>query len=104
MVEDGSIIACGFSPCGNYFITGSTSGELTVWDCQMKCLLNVKTAHDLGVTCCEFSTQPIKGAFYMMTFRKCFLNGEICIDIMKLLTVAHILFFIEEKYKDVLGF
>ncbi|XP_064419847.1 WD repeat, SAM and U-box domain-containing protein 1 isoform X2 [Latimeria chalumnae] len=41
------------------FVTGSTCGDLTVWDFQMKCLFNKKTAHDLGVACCEFSPQPV---------------------------------------------
>ncbi|NXJ77997.1 WSDU1 protein, partial [Trogon melanurus] len=57
-VKDGSLVACAFSPDGNFFVTGSSSGDLTVWDNKMRCLYNEK-AHDLGVTCCDVSSQPI---------------------------------------------
>ncbi|KAM5153355.1 WD repeat, SAM and U-box domain-containing protein 1 isoform 3-T6 [Mantella aurantiaca] len=55
-VKDGSLVACAFSPDGNLFITGSSSGDITAWDENMRCLYNEK-AHDLGVTCCDFSSQ-----------------------------------------------
>ncbi|XP_075685434.1 WD repeat, SAM and U-box domain-containing protein 1 isoform X2 [Rhinoderma darwinii] len=58
LVKDGSLVACAFSPGGNFFITGSSCGDLTAWDENMRCLYNDK-AHDLGVTCCDFSSQPI---------------------------------------------
>ncbi|XP_056392073.1 WD repeat, SAM and U-box domain-containing protein 1 [Hyla sarda] len=58
LVKDGSLVACAFSPGGNLFITGSSSGDLTAWDENMRCLYNDK-AHDLGVTCCDFSSQKI---------------------------------------------
>ncbi|XP_063789746.1 WD repeat, SAM and U-box domain-containing protein 1 [Pseudophryne corroboree] len=61
MVKDGSIVACAFFPGGNIFITGSSCGDLTAWDEKMRCLYNDK-AHDLGVTCCSFSPQPIADA------------------------------------------
>ncbi|XP_009883768.1 PREDICTED: WD repeat, SAM and U-box domain-containing protein 1 [Charadrius vociferus] len=57
-VKDGSLVACAFSPNGNFFVTGSSCGDLTVWDDKMRCLYNEK-AHDLGVTCCDISSQPI---------------------------------------------
>ncbi|XP_053327303.1 WD repeat, SAM and U-box domain-containing protein 1 [Spea bombifrons] len=57
-VKDGSLVACAFSPRGNFFVTGSSCGDITAWDENMKCLHNEK-AHDLGVTCCNFSSQPI---------------------------------------------
>ncbi|NXR03341.1 WSDU1 protein, partial [Sagittarius serpentarius] len=57
-VKDGSLVACAFSPNGNFFVTGSTCGDLTIWDDKMRCLYNEK-AHDLGVTCCDISSQPI---------------------------------------------
>uniref|UniRef100_A0A8D0HPJ7 WD repeat, SAM and U-box domain-containing protein 1 n=1 Tax=Sphenodon punctatus TaxID=8508 RepID=A0A8D0HPJ7_SPHPU len=57
-VKDGSLVACAFSPNGNLFVTGSSCGDLTVWDDKMRCLYNEK-AHDLGVTCCDFSSQPV---------------------------------------------
>ncbi|XP_064306958.1 WD repeat, SAM and U-box domain-containing protein 1 isoform X1 [Phalacrocorax carbo] len=57
-VKDGSLVACAFSPNGNFFVTGSSSGDLTIWDDKMRCLYNEK-AHDLGVTCCDISSQPI---------------------------------------------
>ncbi|NXS70362.1 WSDU1 protein, partial [Pandion haliaetus] len=57
-VKDGSSVACAFSPNGNFFVTGSSCGDLTFWDDKMRCLYNEK-AHDLGVTCCDISSQPI---------------------------------------------
>ncbi|XP_061861102.1 WD repeat, SAM and U-box domain-containing protein 1 isoform X2 [Colius striatus] len=59
-VKDGSLVACAFSPNGNFFVTGSSCGDLTIWDDKMRCLYNEK-AHDLGVTCCDISSQPIYG-------------------------------------------
>ncbi|XP_069838874.1 WD repeat, SAM and U-box domain-containing protein 1 [Dendropsophus ebraccatus] len=58
LVKDGSLVACAFSPGGNIIITGSSCGDLTAWDENMRCLYNDK-AHDLGVTCCDFSSQPV---------------------------------------------
>uniref|UniRef100_A0A8C4S159 WD repeat, SAM and U-box domain-containing protein 1 n=1 Tax=Erpetoichthys calabaricus TaxID=27687 RepID=A0A8C4S159_ERPCA len=52
-----SVSACSFASCGQMFVTGSTYGDLVAWDYQMKILYTVKTAHDLGVTCCHFSAQ-----------------------------------------------
>ncbi|KAM6129924.1 WD repeat, SAM and U-box domain-containing protein 1 isoform 3-T3 [Pterocles gutturalis] len=57
-VKDGSLVACAFSPDGHFFVTGSSCGDLTVWDDKMRCLHNEK-AHDLGVTCCDISSQPV---------------------------------------------
>ncbi|XP_053140910.1 WD repeat, SAM and U-box domain-containing protein 1 [Hemicordylus capensis] len=59
-VKDGSLVACAFAPNGSFFVTGSSCGDLTVWDDKMRCLHNEK-AHDLGVTCCDFSAQPLSG-------------------------------------------
>ncbi|KAJ6660808.1 hypothetical protein lerEdw1_017434 [Lerista edwardsae] len=59
-VKDGSLVACAFAPNGSFFVTGSSCGDLTVWDDNMRCLYNEK-AHDLGVTCCDFSSQPVSG-------------------------------------------
>uniref|UniRef100_A0A8C5WUP3 WD repeat, sterile alpha motif and U-box domain containing 1 n=1 Tax=Laticauda laticaudata TaxID=8630 RepID=A0A8C5WUP3_LATLA len=56
-VKDGSLVACAFAPNGRFFVTGSSCGDLTFWDDKMKCLYNEK-AHDLGVTCCDFSSRP----------------------------------------------
>ncbi|KAM6175234.1 WD repeat, SAM and U-box domain-containing protein 1 isoform 3-T3 [Erethizon dorsatum] len=57
-VKDGSLVACAFSPNGSFFVTGSSCGDLTVWDDKMRCLHSEK-AHDLGITCCDFSSQPV---------------------------------------------
>ncbi|XP_009079232.1 PREDICTED: WD repeat, SAM and U-box domain-containing protein 1, partial [Acanthisitta chloris] len=57
-VKDGSVVACAFPPSGNFFVTGSSCGDLTVWDDNLRCLSNEK-AHDLGVTCCDISSHPI---------------------------------------------
>ncbi|XP_074885244.1 WD repeat, SAM and U-box domain-containing protein 1 isoform X2 [Buteo buteo] len=71
-VKDGSLVACAFSPNGNFFVTGSSCGDLTFWDDKMRCLYNEK-AHDLGVTCCDISLQPISGVELKY---KCTLNGH----------------------------
>ncbi|XP_075036917.1 WD repeat, SAM and U-box domain-containing protein 1 [Mixophyes fleayi] len=61
LVKDGSLVACDFSPGGNIFITGSSCGDITAWDENMRCLYNEK-AHDLGVMCCSFSPRPVTDA------------------------------------------
>ncbi|KAM9284433.1 WD repeat, SAM and U-box domain-containing protein 1 isoform 1-T1 [Cariama cristata] len=71
-VKDGSLVACAFSPNGNFFVTGSSCGDLTIWDDKMRCLYNEK-AHDLGVTCCDISSQPISGVELKY---KCTLKGH----------------------------
>ncbi|KAM3917573.1 WD repeat, SAM and U-box domain-containing protein 1 isoform 2-T2 [Leptodactylus fuscus] len=58
LVKDGSLVACAYSPGGNIFITGSSCGDLTAWDENMRCLYSDK-AHDLGVTCCDFSSKTV---------------------------------------------
>lgn len=59
-IKDGSLVACAFAPDASFFVTGSSCGDLTVWDETMKCLYNEK-AHDLGVTCCDFSSKLASG-------------------------------------------
>ncbi|NXG44649.1 WSDU1 protein, partial [Psilopogon haemacephalus] len=66
-VKDGSLVACAFAPSGNFFVTGSSCGDLTVWDDKMRCLCNEK-AHDLGVTCCDISSQPVSGGEHAFTY------------------------------------
>ncbi|BFZ22696.1 hypothetical protein BsWGS_25735 [Bradybaena similaris] len=60
--HDESVAAATFTPDSNYFITGSSGGdlcgELLVWDAQFghgKFLKRIPDCHDLGVLCCEFS-------------------------------------------------
>ncbi len=60
-VADTSIVACSFTPCGQMFITGSTYGDLRLWDLNMTHLHAEKNAHDLGVSCCQFAPQIMKG-------------------------------------------
>lgn len=54
-VSDTTLVACSFSPCSQVFMTGSTYGDLRLWNLDMKQLVAEKNAHDLGVTCCTFS-------------------------------------------------
>ncbi|XP_064612039.1 WD repeat, SAM and U-box domain-containing protein 1-like [Liolophura sinensis] len=59
-----SVVACDFSPDGNYLASGSPAGDIRIWDGQYghgKCLLLELDAHDLGVTCCEFSPTYVQG-------------------------------------------
>lgn len=54
-VSDTTMVACSFSPCSQMFMTGSTYGDLRMWDLHMKLLHKENNAHDLGVTCCAFA-------------------------------------------------
>ncbi|XP_040827541.1 WD repeat, SAM and U-box domain-containing protein 1 isoform X4 [Ochotona curzoniae] len=76
-VKDGSLVACAFSPNGSLFITGSSCGDLTVWDDKMRCLHSEK-AHDLGVTCCDFSSQPVSGGEQCPQFFRLASCGQDC--------------------------
>lgn len=60
-VPDTTMVACSFSPCGQLFATGSTYGDLRIWDLDMNQLHAEKYAHDLGVTCCQFAPQIMTG-------------------------------------------
>lgn len=60
-VPDTTMVACSFSPCGQLFATGSTYGDLRIWDLGMNQLHAEKYAHDLGVTCCQFAPQILTG-------------------------------------------
>ncbi|XP_006880863.1 PREDICTED: WD repeat, SAM and U-box domain-containing protein 1 isoform X2 [Elephantulus edwardii] len=89
-VKDGSLVACAFSPSGNLFVTGSSCGDLTVWDDKMRCLHSEK-AHDLGITCCDFSSQPISdGELGHQSFRlaSC---GQDCQIKIWIVSFSHIL-------------
>lgn len=54
-VSDATMVACSFSPCSQMFMTGSTYGDLRLWDVRLKQLHKENNAHDLGVTCCAFA-------------------------------------------------
>ncbi|XP_044159471.1 WD repeat, SAM and U-box domain-containing protein 1 [Bufo gargarizans] len=58
LVKDGSLVACAFSPGGIFLSRAPQCGDLTAWDENMRCLYSDK-AHDLGVTCCDFSARPV---------------------------------------------
>uniref|UniRef100_A0A5F8GGP2 WD repeat, SAM and U-box domain-containing protein 1 n=1 Tax=Monodelphis domestica TaxID=13616 RepID=A0A5F8GGP2_MONDO len=76
-VKDGSLVACAFCPNGSHFVTGSSCGDLTVWDDKMRCLHSEK-AHDLGITCCDFSSQPISDDDYGPQFFRMASCGQDC--------------------------
>ncbi|KAK7485836.1 hypothetical protein BaRGS_00022936, partial [Batillaria attramentaria] len=53
-----SVVTLTYSPDGHYLVSGSTNGDLCVWDACFghgRYLTLKIDAHDLGVTCCEFS-------------------------------------------------
>lgn len=56
-MSEASVAACCFSPCGQFFVTGCSRGDLKLWDVDIGLLHNEKDAHDLGVTCCSFANQ-----------------------------------------------
>ncbi|XP_055764448.1 WD repeat, SAM and U-box domain-containing protein 1-like isoform X2 [Salvelinus fontinalis] len=55
------MVACSFTPCGPMFVTGSTYGDLRLWDLDMNQLHAEKNNHDLGVTCYCFGPKIFGG-------------------------------------------
>ncbi|XP_036599118.1 WD repeat, SAM and U-box domain-containing protein 1 isoform X1 [Trichosurus vulpecula] len=100
-VKDGSLVACAFSPNGSVFVTGSSCGDLTVWDDKMRCLHSEK-AHDLGITCCDFSSQPISDGEHGPQFFRMASCGQDCQIKLWVTTLRDFLGF-ELKYKCTLS-
>ncbi|KAM9084296.1 WD repeat, SAM and U-box domain-containing protein 1 isoform 2-T5 [Megaptera novaeangliae] len=100
-VKDGSLVACAFSPNGNLFVTGSSCGDLTLWDDKMRCLHSEK-AHDLGITCCDFSSQPVSGGEQGLQFFRLASCGQDCQIKIWVISFTHTLGF-ELKYKSTLS-
>uniref|UniRef100_A0A4X2LST5 WD repeat, SAM and U-box domain-containing protein 1 n=1 Tax=Vombatus ursinus TaxID=29139 RepID=A0A4X2LST5_VOMUR len=100
-VKDGSLVACAFSPNGSIFVTGSSCGDLTVWDDKMRCLHSEK-AHDLGITCCDFSSQPISDGEHGPQFFRMASCGQDCQIKLWVTTFTDFLGF-ELKYKCTLS-
>ncbi|XP_003405882.1 WD repeat, SAM and U-box domain-containing protein 1 isoform X1 [Loxodonta africana] len=100
-VKDGSLVACAFSPSGDLFVTGSSCGDLTVWDDKMRCLHSEK-AHDLGITCCDFSSQPVSDGAQDLQFFRLASCGQDCQIKIWIVSFSHILGF-ELKYKSTLS-
>lgn len=60
MGHEAMVTACTFTPDSNLLVSGSTGGDLKLWDAQNghgKCLVTVPDAHDMGVCACDFSSQ-----------------------------------------------
>uniref|UniRef100_A0A8C7ARR0 WD repeat, SAM and U-box domain-containing protein 1 n=1 Tax=Neovison vison TaxID=452646 RepID=A0A8C7ARR0_NEOVI len=89
-VKDGSLVACAFSPNGNLFVTGSSCGDLTVWDDKMRCLHSEK-AHDLGITCCDFSSQPVTDGEHGLQFFRLASCGQDCQIKIWVVSFTHVL-------------
>ena len=56
--HEASVVAATFSPDSAFIVSGSTKGDLRIWDAKYghgKCLVFFLDAHDLGVTCAIFS-------------------------------------------------
>ncbi|XP_051842291.1 WD repeat, SAM and U-box domain-containing protein 1 isoform X2 [Antechinus flavipes] len=100
-VKDGSLVACAFSPNGSIFVTGSSCGDLTVWDDKMRCLYSEK-AHDLGITCCDFSSQPISDGEHGPQFFRMASCGQDCQIKLWVTSLTDFLGF-ELKYKCTLS-
>lgn len=52
------MFGCDFTPDGQFIVSGSSDGDLQVWDAQYGhgvSMLLLLEGHDLGVTSCEFS-------------------------------------------------
>lgn len=58
--HEAMITSCTFTPDSCYLISGSSAGDLKLWDSKYghaKCLVTLPEAHDLGVLGCDFSSQ-----------------------------------------------
>jgi WD40 repeat protein len=58
--HEATIMTVSFTPDSNFLISGSTAGDLKLWDARHghgKCLQTLAEAHDLGVLGCDFSSQ-----------------------------------------------
>lgn len=64
-VSEASVVACCFSPCGQFFVTGCTNGDLKLWDVDFSLLLAERDAHDLGVACCSSAPHLGLGEFWI---------------------------------------
>lgn len=56
--NDASVVACAFTPDSTFIVSGSSIGDLRVWDAKYghgKALSYTLDCHDLGVTSCDFS-------------------------------------------------
>lgn len=56
--HDASVVACAFTPDSTFIVSGSSIGDLRVWDAKYghgKALIYNLDCHDLGVTSCDFS-------------------------------------------------
>lgn len=65
--HEGTVFGCDFSPDCQHLVSGSSDGDIQVWDAKYghaKALLLELEGHDLGVTYCDFSpTYGISGTF-----------------------------------------
>uniref|UniRef100_A0A8C7IVC6 WD repeat, sterile alpha motif and U-box domain containing 1 n=1 Tax=Oncorhynchus kisutch TaxID=8019 RepID=A0A8C7IVC6_ONCKI len=68
-VNDTTVVACSFNPCGQMFVTESTYGDLRLWDLDMNQLHAEKNNHDLGVTCYCFGPKILSGGGGGVEFR-----------------------------------
>lgn len=58
--HEAMVTAVSFTPDSNFLVSGSTGGDLKIWDARHghgKCLQTMPEAHDLGVSGCDFSSQ-----------------------------------------------
>lgn len=58
--HEAMVTACAFTPDSNFVVSGSTAGDLKLWDACLghgKALTTHPDAHDLGVCACDFSSQ-----------------------------------------------
>ena len=78
--HEATITACTFTPDSCYLISGSSAGDLKLWDSKYghaKCLVTIPEAHDLGVLGCDFSSQyEVNGNLFK---RLNYLRGFICL-------------------------
>uniref|UniRef100_A0A3B4V6P1 WD repeat, SAM and U-box domain-containing protein 1 n=1 Tax=Seriola dumerili TaxID=41447 RepID=A0A3B4V6P1_SERDU len=94
-VSEASVVACCFSPCGQFVVTGCTNGDLKLWDVDISLLHAEKDAHDLGVTCCSAASQlEVDGCCVEFRLASCGQDSQLKIWIVSqpcIMTLLHTL-------------
>lgn len=89
-VGETAVVACSFTPCGQVLATGSTYGDLRLWDLYLNQLHVVKNAHDLGVACCHFAPQVQSGEYSAESSTLCFRFSDLYTLVLTLVRLTYL--------------